>query len=128
MSKFPDDRKYASSHEWVKLEDDGSATVGITDHAQAALGDIVFVDLPEPGTVVAAKDEVAVVESVKAASDIYAPISGEVIAVNEKLLESPEIVNKAPYDNGWFFKLKPSDEGELEELLDAEGYQEVCEE
>ncbi|MEX2130115.1 MAG: glycine cleavage system protein GcvH [Pseudohongiellaceae bacterium] len=128
MSKFPDDRKYASTHEWVRLEEDGTATVGITDHAQAALGDIVFVELPEAGTVVVARDEVAVVESVKAASDIYAPISGEIIAVNDALLESPETINKAPYDNGWFFKIKPSDETELDELLDAEGYQEVCEE
>lgn len=128
MSKFPDDRKYASTHEWVRLEEDGTAVVGISDHAQAALGDIVFVDLPEPGTVVAAKDEVAVVESVKAASDIYAPVSGEVVAVNVALLDAPETVNKAPYDGGWFFKLKPSDESELDELLDADGYQEVCEE
>lgn len=128
MSKFPDDRKYATTHEWVRLEEDGTATVGISDHAQAALGDIVFVDLPETGIVVAAKDEVAVVESVKAASDIYAPISGEIIDINESLLESPETVNKAPYDNGWFFKIKPSDETEMDELLDAEEYQEVCEE
>jgi glycine cleavage system H protein len=127
LSKFPDDRKYASTHEWARLEEDGTVTVGISDHAQAALGDIVFVDLPELGTTVAAKDEVAVVESVKAASDIYSPVSGEVIAVNEKLLDAPESVNKAPYDGGWFFKLKPADEAELEELLDAEGYQEVCE-
>jgi len=128
VSKFPDDRKYATTHEWVRLEEDGTATVGISDHAQAALGDIVFVDLPENGIVVAAKDEVAVVESVKAASDIYAPISGEIIEVNDALLESPETVNKAPYDNGWFFKIKPSDETEMDELLDAEAYQEVCEE
>ena len=128
MSSIPDDLKYAKTHEWVRVEDDGTVTIGITDHAQAALGDIVFVDLPEPGTQFAAKDEIAVVESVKAASDIYSPISGEVLAVNEKLGDTPETVNASPYENGWFFKLQPSDPAELDELLDADSYREVCEE
>lgn len=127
MSKIPDDLKYASSHEWVRVEDDGSVTVGISDHAQQALGDIVFVELPETGIRVASKDEVAVVESVKAASDIYAPISGKITKINEALRDTPEIVNSSPYENGWFFKMKPSDLAELDELLDADGYREVCE-
>ena len=126
MSKFPDDLKYTSSHEWVKIEEDGTVTVGISDHAQDALGDIVFVDLPESDTQVSAKDEVAVVESVKAASDIYAPVSGEVVAINEKLVDAPETVNTDPYDEGWFFKIRPNDENELQELLDAEAYKEIC--
>ena len=126
MSKYPDDFIYASSHEWVKLNDDGTVTVGISDHAQAALGDIVFVELPELETVVASKDEIAVVESVKAASDIYAPISGEVVEINEALIESPEIVNSDPYEKGWFFILKPSDIAELDELMDADSYKEIC--
>lgn len=128
MSKFPDDLKYTSSHEWVRVEDDGTVTVGISDHAQDALGDIVFVELPEPDAQIAAKDEVAVVESVKAASDIYAPISGEIIATNEQLMDAPETVNSDPYGAGWFFKLRPNDERELEDLLDAETYREFCEE
>ena len=100
--------------------------MGISDHAQDALGDIVFVELPEPGATIIAKDEVAVVESVKAASDIYAPVSGEVVAVNESLVDVPETVNSSPYDNGWFFKVKLSDEAELAELLDADAYREHC--
>lgn len=127
MSKFPDDLKYAASHEWVRVDEDGVATVGISDHAQDALGDIVFVELPEPGTNVNARDEVSVVESVKAASDIYSPVSGEIVAVNEDLLEAPETVNSSPYDNGWFFKIKISDEAELDELMDAEAYSDHCE-
>ena len=128
MSNFPDNLKYASTHEWIRIDDDGIATVGISYHAQDALGDIVFVELPEPGTTVLAKDEVAVVESVKAASDIYSPMSGEVIAVNEALADAPETVNSVPYDDGWFYKLKPSDETELDDLMDAEAYAELCEE
>ena len=126
MSKFPDDLKYASSHEWVKIDDDGIATIGISDHAQEALGDIVFVELPEISSVVASKDEVAVVESVKAASDIYSPLTGEILAINEALLDAPETVNSDPYEQGWFFKLKPSDEAELDELMDPEDYKEIC--
>lgn len=127
MSNFPDNLKYASSHEWVRVDEDGTATVGISDHAQDALGDIVFVDLPELGITVHAKNEVAVVESVKAASDIYSPVSGEVTAVNEALMDAPETVNSVPYDGGWFFKLKMSDEAELDELMDAEAYADHCE-
>jgi glycine cleavage system H protein len=124
VSKYPDNVKYAASHEWVRVDDDGTATVGISDHAQDALGDIVFVELPEIGTTVHAKEEVAVVESVKAASDIYSPISGEIIAINEELVDAPETVNAQPYDGGWFFKVAMSDEAELEELMDAEAYAE----
>lgn len=127
MSKFPDNLKYATSHEWVRVDDDGIATIGISHHAQDALGDIVFVDLPELGATVNAKDEVAVVESVKAASDIYSPVSGEVVAINEALLDAPETVNSQPYDGGWFFKVEISDESELEELMDAEAYAEHVE-
>jgi len=128
VSNIPDELRYATSHEWIRIEDDGNASVGISDHAQDALGDIVFVELPEPGTSVNAKDEVAVVESVKAASDIYSPVSGSIIAINETLLDAPETVNSSPYENGWFFKIKVSDAAELEELMDAEGYSEHCEE
>ena len=127
MSKVLEDLRYTTSHEWVKVDDEGVATIGISDHAQDALGDIVFVELPEPGTTVNAKDEVAVVESVKAASDIYSPLSGEIIEVNELLLDAPETVNSAPYDAGWFFRIQPSADIELEDLLDAEAYAEHCE-
>ncbi|GAB5497914.1 MAG: glycine cleavage system protein GcvH [Pseudohongiellaceae bacterium] len=122
MSNIPEDLKYATSHEWVRVDDEGVATVGISDHAQSALGDIVFVELPELGATVNAKEEVAVVESVKAASDIYSPISGEIVAVNEALVDAPETVNSVPYDDGWFFKVKISDQAELDELMDAEAY------
>ncbi len=128
MSNFPDDLKYTSSHEWVKVEGDGTVTVGISDHAQDALGDIVFVELPEPSAKISARDEVAVVESVKAASDIYAPITGEIIATNDKLVDAPETVNSDPYGEGWFFKVRPDDDNELADLLDAEAYKEICEE
>lgn len=127
MSNIPEDLKYASSHEWVRVDEDGVATIGISDHAQSALGDIVFVELPEVGTTVNAKEEVAVVESVKAASDIYSPVSGEIVAVNEALVDAPETVNSAPYDDGWFFKVEISDQAELEELMDAEAYSEHVE-
>lgn len=122
MSNTPSELKYASTHEWARLEADGTVTVGITDHAQNALGDVVFVELPEPGSEVSAGAEVAVVESVKAASDIYAPVSGEVIAVNEDLDDSPETVNEYPYSDGWFFRIQPSAVSELENLLDSEAY------
>ena len=128
MSKIPDDLKYASTHEWVRIEEDGTLTVGISDHAQFALGDIVFVELPDPDTRVTARNEVAVVESVKAASDIYAPASGEITDINEKLVDMPETVNSDPYDEGWFFKMRPDDVAELDELLDAEAYKEICDE
>ncbi|MDP9523843.1 glycine cleavage system protein GcvH [Pseudomonas putida] len=121
MSNIPADLRFAESHEWARLEADGSVTVGISDHAQQALGDVVFVELAEVGKVFAAGDAAGVVESVKAASDIYAPIGGEVIAVNEELADSPEQLNENPY-TAWIFKLKPSNPAELEKLLDAAGY------
>ena len=128
MSNVPSELKYLSSHEWVRLEADGeTAVIGITDHAQELLGDVVFVELPEVGTELAAGDEAGVVESVKAASDIYAPVSGEVLEINEGLEDAPEIVNSEPYDDGWFFKVKLSDADELASLLDADAYAEVCE-
>ena len=123
MSDTPSELRYASSHEWSREETDGSITVGITNHAQDALGDVVFVELPEVGRQLSAGDECAVVESVKAASDIYAPVSGEVIAINEALSDSPELLNSDPYGEAWLFKIKPSDSSELDKLLDAEGYQ-----
>ncbi|QCI15163.1 glycine cleavage system protein GcvH [Pseudomonas putida] len=121
MSNIPADLRFAESHEWARLEADGTVTVGISDHAQEALGDVVFVELAEVGKVFAAGDTAGVVESVKAASDIYSPVAGEVIAVNEELAESPELLNEAPYE-AWIFKLKPSDKAEQEKLLDAAGY------
>ncbi len=128
MSNIPSDLKYLSSHEWARLEDDGeTVTVGITDHAQEMLGDVVFVELPEVGAELAAGDEAGVVESVKAASDIYCPVGGEVIEVNEALEENPELVNTDPYNDGWFFKVRINDKAELQTLLDAEDYEEVCE-
>tara|TARA_B110000503_G_scaffold85373_1_gene129778 strand:- start:18573 stop:18962 length:390 start_codon:yes stop_codon:yes gene_type:complete len=127
MSHTPIELKYARTHEWARLEEDGTVTVGITDHAQAALGDVVFVETPEVGGVLAATDEAGVVESVKAASDIYAPLTGEVIAINSLLEDAPETVNSDPYNEGWFYKLQPSDPTELEALLSAEEYQQQCE-
>ncbi|WP_295799006.1 glycine cleavage system protein GcvH [uncultured Microbulbifer sp.] len=128
MSEIRSELKYASSHEWARLEEDGTVTVGISDHAQDALGDVVYVETPEVGTTLSAGDEAGVVESVKAASDIYSPISGEVVAVNEALEDEPETVNSSPYDDGWFFKIKPSDESELGKLLDADAYKAESEE
>jgi len=122
MSTTPNDRRYAKSHEWALLEADGSVSVGISDHAQEALGDVVFVELPEVGKQLAAGQEAGVVESVKAASDIYAPIAGEVIAVNEALQDSPEQLNSEPYQS-WIFRLKPTDTSELDNLLDSSAYQ-----
>ena len=126
MSQTPNELKYASSHEWARLEQDGTVTVGISDHAQEALGDVVFVELPEVGSSLAAGDEAGVVESVKAASDVYAPVGGEVIAVNELLEDEPETVNADAYNDGWFFKLQPADTAELDALLNAEDYQARC--
>ncbi len=123
MSEIRSELKYLSSHEWARVEDDGTVTIGITDHAQAALGDVVFVELPEVGAMLTAGQEAGVVESVKAASDIYSPVSGEVIAINEKLADAPETINAAPYDEGWFFKVQPDDLEELENALDSEAYQ-----
>lgn len=123
MSNIPVDLKYTKSHEWVRRETDGTVTVGITDHAQDLLGDMVFVELPEPGRTVKAGQECAVVESVKAASDVYAPVAGEVVAVNEVLGDSPELVNKDPYGEGWMMRLRPADAADVDALLDADIYQ-----
>jgi len=128
MSNVPSDLKYISSHEWVRLEDDGTVTIGITDHAQELLGDVVYVELPDVDSEVALEDEIAVVESVKAASDIYAPLSGTIIDVNEDLEDAPEIINSSPYDDGWMFKMQPSELSELDGLIDAETYQNEIEE
>lgn len=122
MSNVPTELKYATSHEWVRSEGDGVYTVGITEHAQELLGDMVFVELPEEGDTFSVGDDCAVAESVKAASDIYAPISGEIVGINEELEDSPELVNNDPYGDGWLFKIKADDETELSNLLDAEGY------
>lgn len=119
---IPDNLKYNESHEWVKPEND-IATIGITDYAQSEIQDIVYVELPDVGTQLTHKTEFGVIESVKAAFDLYAPVSGEVIAVNETLLDAPEQVNESPYDDGWFLKIKMTDPSELDNLLDAEGYQ-----
>ncbi|MGJ0193676.1 glycine cleavage system protein GcvH [Pantoea sp. RRHST58] len=122
MSNVPNELKYRDSHEWVRKEADGTFTVGITEHAQELLGDMVFVDLPDVGNSYSAGDECAVAESVKAASDIYAPVSGEIVAVNEALGDAPELVNSEPYAAGWLFRIKASDESELDSLLDADAY------
>ena len=122
MSNVPSELKYAASHEWVRSEGNGVYTVGITEHAQELLGDMVFVDLPEVGRQVAAGEDCAVAESVKAASDIYSPISGEIIAVNSELESSPELVNSEPYGDGFLFQIKASDESEIANLLSADAY------
>lgn len=122
MSNIPSELKYVASHEWVRNEGDGIVTVGITEHAQDLLGDMVFVELPDVDDEITAGDDVSVAESVKAASDIYAPISGTVIEVNENLEDSPELVNSDAFGDGWLFKVKVTDESELDALLDAEGY------
>lgn len=122
MSNIPSELKYATSHEWVRHDGDGIVTVGITEHAQDLLGDMVFVELPEVGDAITTGDDVAVAESVKAASDIYAPVTGEVVEVNEDLEDSPELVNSDAFGDGWMFKVKVEDMVELESLLDAEGY------
>jgi len=127
MSETPTDARYAATHEWARLEEDGMVTIGISDHAQNALGDVVYVELPEEGQLISSGEEAGVVESVKAASDIYGPITGTVVAVNSLLDDEPEKVNQDPFGEGWFFKLDPDDVRELDDLLDAEGYIEVCE-
>lgn len=124
---IPANLKYTASHEWAKLEADGTVTVGITDHAQAALGDIVFLELPEDGRKVKAGEECAVVESVKAASDIYAPIAGKIVARNDDAVDAPESVNQDAYAT-WLFKIKPIDPAELDALLDAAAYAKVADE
>ena len=125
MSNIPTELRYAKSHEWIRDEGDGTATVGITDHSQEQLGDLVFVELPEIGSSLEQGGECAVVESVKAASDVYSPVSGEVVEVNEQLVDGPEMVNNDAFGDGWLFKLKIEDPGQLQELLDADGYAEM---
>ncbi|WP_317933298.1 glycine cleavage system protein GcvH [Halioxenophilus sp. WMMB6] len=127
MSELRKELKYLPSHEWARVEEDGTVTIGITDHAQEALGDVVYVETPEVGSAVNVGEEAGVVESVKAASDIFSPVSGEVIAVNEQLEDAPETVNESPYDDGWFFKVRPTDLSELDDALDVDGYQALLE-
>ena len=127
MKNIPGDLKFLSSHEWARIESDGTITIGISDHAQDLLGDIVFVELPEVGQTLDAESDAAIVESVKAASDVYSPISGEVKEVNSLLEDQPEIINSSPYEDGWFYKISPSDLGELDNLLSPEDYSSVCE-
>jgi glycine cleavage system H protein len=123
MSNVPEQLKYTESHEWVSEESDGTVKIGITDHAQAALGDLVFVELPAVGDQIDQGDSCAVVESVKAASDIYSPLAGEVVAINEDLENDPAIINSDPYGGGWLFALAPDDTAGLDDLLDAETYE-----
>ena len=123
----PSELKYTKSHEWVRVEESGVATIGITDHAQELLGDLVFVELPEVGAELGVGAECAVVESVKAASDVYSPLTGEVVEVNEVLADSPETINQDAYEEGWIFRIKVNDPGELEALMDADSYAEHAE-
>ncbi len=126
MSQVPSHLKYTKTHEWAQKLDDGTIRVGITDHAQDLLGDMVFVELPETGRHVKAGEECAVVESVKAASDIYSPIAGEIIEINQAVTDGPEIVNKDPYGQGWLLRIRPSDQQGFNQLLDATRYQEIA--
>ncbi|MEK9919466.1 MAG: glycine cleavage system protein GcvH [Halieaceae bacterium] len=123
MSLHPETLCYADTHEWARREEDGTVTVGITDHAQQALGDVVYVELPSVGAVLSAGAQTGIVESVKAASDIYAPVSGTVVAINEALVDAPEQINEDPYDKGWFYKLMPEDLQQLDTLLSAAAYE-----
>ena len=123
MSNIPGELKYAKTHEWARVNDDGSVTVGISDSAQDQLGDMVFIEVPEVGQTVTTEDGCAVVESVKAASDVYSPIGGEVVEVNESLADTPETVNQDAYGEGWIFRLEATDKSELDALMDANGYE-----
>lgn len=123
MSNVPGDLKYTKSHEWVRIEDDGAVVVGITDHAQDLLGDMVYVEVPDVGRSLEAEEACAVVESVKAASDVYSPVSGQVTASNSALADSPETVNSDPYGDGWLMKLAPTERDQLEQLMDAKAYE-----
>jgi len=125
MSNIPGELKYSKSHEWVRIEEDGSVTIGITDHAQGLMGDMVFVELPEVGSDYSTGDDCAVVESVKAASDVYAPIEGQVTAVNDALADAPETLNADPFGEGWIYRMQPGDSGELNNLMDAKAYEEL---
>ncbi|GHA85833.1 glycine cleavage system protein GcvH [Modicisalibacter luteus] len=122
MSSIPDNLRYTKSHEWILDNGDGTVTIGITDHAQEALGDVVFVELPEVGRELDAGEEFGVIESVKAASDLYAPLGGEIVEINESLEDAPETVNESPYEDGWIIKLKLADDKALDDLLDADSY------
>lgn len=125
MSEMPGELKYTKSHEWVRINDDGSVTVGITDHAQDLMGDMVYIELPEVGDEIEAGKECAVVESVKAASDIYAPLDGKILEVNEAIAENPEVINQDPYEGGWLFRVQSGEDRNLDDLLDAKSYQEI---
>ena len=126
MSDIPGDLKFLSSHEWARINDDGTVTIGISDHAQSQLGDIVYVELPEVGKEVEFEGDIAIVESVKAASDVYSPISGEIVETNDAIEQEPEIVNQSPFEEGWFFKIRPHNIEEFSELLSPEEYSEIC--
>ena len=126
MSDIPGDLKFLSSHEWARVNDDGTVTIGISDHAQSQLGDIVYVELPEIGKEVEFEGDTAIVESVKAASDVYSPISGEIVETNDAIEQEPEIINHSPFEEGWFFKIKPHNIEEFSELLSPEEYSEIC--
>ena len=127
MNDTPDNLKFLDTHEWARLESDGNVTAGISNYAQDLLGDIVFVELPEVGSIINQGEEIAVVESVKAASEVYCPVGGEILKINNNLEDSPELINSSPYGEGWFFKIKPSDLNELESLLSPEEYSANCE-
>jgi glycine cleavage system H protein len=127
MSELPAELKYAETHEWARLEENDVVTVGITDHAQDQLGDVVYVELPEMGAELLAAAEAGIVESVKAASDVYAPVSGTVVEINSTLEEAPEKVNQDPYGDGWFYRIEASDTAELQDLMDADRYAELYE-
>jgi len=124
MSEIPSELRFAESHEWVESLEDGLMRVGISDHAQEQLGDLVFVELPEEGAEITRGETCAVVESVKAASDVYAPVTGEIVGINQALDDAPETINNDPYGDGWLFTVRPSDESDLDELMDAEAYAE----
>jgi len=128
MSELPGDLLYTKEHEWLRREDDGSVTVGITEHAQAALGDLVYVELPEEGQDLESDGEMAVVESVKAASDVYAPIAGTVVAVNEELADDPEKINGDPYGEGWIVRIQPGDDADESQLMSPDDYQALLDE
>lgn len=123
MSQIPQELKYTKSHEWVRIEQDGSVTVGITDHAQDLMGDMVYIELPEADAELEASKDCAVVESVKAASDVYSPLTGKVTQTNNAIVDAPETVNKDPYGDGWMFRMQPGSEDELDKLLDAKAYE-----
>ena len=125
MNGIPENLRYSGNHEWVREEDDGTIVIGVTDHAQQALGELVFVELPESGQAIVAGDAFAVVESVKAASDVYAPLGGEVQAVNEALADTPELINTSPYEDGWLVRLQPTDPMQAEQLMDSDAYQQL---